>query len=359
MIRSSTPRTTTRPPRVGAQASPRSPDGSRIRRRWPFDLRRSAPQFCTRSFGAGAPRRRSPAGLSRSPEPVPQRSPVVAPHRIAGGRAKGEEGVVESAARPGRAGGGGPRRSGAQVARSRRLEQRTWDRDRDEAPRRTAPCWTRWRWIGCWDDGSRAEPQPRVRAAGVGRRKRPAAVYYRHHGRSRSILRPPLRPARRPHRGRRRDRPCGACRGYRMRTRARHHRPRYRVITAWPAEARAPAEVAAEVRYVGSPEHKGHWSPGFNPSLRSDASECPPDLSLTLEANTRALHEAIIAGCVGAQFEDGFPKYVWGWIGGQLYEARHIRGPVGTYKAFPLDAIDTIEDSQGFLGRLRAASESA
>ena len=56
-----------------------------------------------------------------------------------------------------------------------------------------------------------------------------------------------------------------------------------------------------------------------------------------------------MAGCVGAQFESGFPKYVWAWIGNTLYEARHINGPHGTYKAFPLEAVETPHDPQGRL----------
>ena len=78
----------------------------------------------------------------------------------------------------------------------------------------------------------------------------------------------------------------------------RHQRPRRRVIAPWPADAPGPSVVAGAARYVGSAEHKGHWAPGFNPALRSDASECPPDLTLTLDENTRALQRAILAGCV-------------------------------------------------------------
>jgi hypothetical protein len=35
-------------------------------------------------------------------------------------------------------------------------------------------------------------------------------------------------------------------------------------------------------------------------------------------------------------FEGGFPKYVWTWLDDDLYEARHINGPQGTYKGYKL-----------------------
>ena len=34
--------------------------------------------------------------------------------------------------------------------------------------------------------------------------------------------------------------------------------------------------------------------------------------------------------------EQGFPKYVWGWLNGDLYEPRHINGPAGTYKGYKI-----------------------
>jgi len=142
-----------------------------------------------------------------------------------------------------------------------------------------------------------------------------------------------------------------------MRSRNRHHRSKHRVIHPWPDEENAPEIVAAAVRYVGSPEHKGSWSPHHNPRLRSDASECPPTLSRDLAANTEHLKRGILAGCVGRDFEDGFPKYVWVWVDGELFEARHMRGPVGTYKAYPLERIERPMDPHGLLEEARAAQE--
>ena len=142
-----------------------------------------------------------------------------------------------------------------------------------------------------------------------------------------------------------------------MRTMNRHHRPKHRVVTPWPDDGGMPDGVASRARYVGSGEHKGSWSPLYKPRLRSDASECPPELSTDLAANTGHLRRGIVAGCVGRDFEDGFPRYVWVWVDGQLYEARHMRGPVGTYKAYPLEDVERPKDSQGMLEAARRAEE--
>jgi hypothetical protein len=68
-----------------------------------------------------------------------------------------------------------------------------------------------------------------------------------------------------------------------------------------------------------------------------------------MEGNTAALREGIRRRCVGAAFEGGFPKYVWTWIDGDLYEARHINGPQGTYKGYRLDEIEHPQDPNGLL----------
>lgn len=140
-----------------------------------------------------------------------------------------------------------------------------------------------------------------------------------------------------------------------MRSRKRHHRAKHRVLHPWPDEQHTPEDVAERVRYVGSAEHKGSWSSHHNPRLRSDASECPPDLSQDLRANTEHLKRGILAKCVGRDFEDGFPKYVWVWVDDTLYEARHIRGPMGTYKAYPLEPVERPKDNRGLLEVARVA----
>ncbi len=68
-----------------------------------------------------------------------------------------------------------------------------------------------------------------------------------------------------------------------------------------------------------------------------------------MEAITRVLREAISRGCISATFEGGFPNYVWGWLDGQLYEARHINGPQGTYKAYMLEEFERPRDDEGRL----------
>lgn len=73
-----------------------------------------------------------------------------------------------------------------------------------------------------------------------------------------------------------------------------------------------------------------------------------------MKANTTALCNAIQLRCVGADFENGFPKYLWAWVGGELWEARHIRGPIGAYKAYgPLEVVDFPLDHDGLLEAAR------
>ena len=85
---------------------------------------------------------------------------------------------------------------------------------------------------------------------------------------------------------------------------------------------------------MGSAEHKANPSTAGPPALRSDAAPCDPNLSF--DDIRAALAEGIRRGCVSAAMEQGFPKYVWGWLDGDLYEARHINGPAGTYKGYKL-----------------------
>lgn len=119
--------------------------------------------------------------------------------------------------------------------------------------------------------------------------------------------------------------------------RTRFQRQKRHKIGAWPDGVEAPALVAANVRYVGSPEHKNHPSQVGPPALRfSDATPCEPERTKDLDANTAALRRGIVRLCTSSIFEGGFPKYVWTWLDGDLYEARHINGPQGTYKGYKL-----------------------
>jgi hypothetical protein len=52
---------------------------------------------------------------------------------------------------------------------------------------------------------------------------------------------------------------------------------------------------------------------------------------------TEALRLAIIRGRVSETWEDGFPRYAWHRDGEIIYEARHTRGPHGTYHAYPIE----------------------
>ena len=131
--------------------------------------------------------------------------------------------------------------------------------------------------------------------------------------------------------------------------RTRFTRTKRRKIGDWPETADSPEALAEQVRYLGSPEHKSHPSPVGPPRLRSDATPCEVERTRDVGGNTEALREGIRRGCVSGVFEGGFPKYVWTWIGDELYEARHINGPRGTCKGYRLEKVDRPVDPKGRL----------
>ena len=64
------------------------------------------------------------------------------------------------------------------------------------------------------------------------------------------------------------------------------------------------------------------------------ASPCPQDW--TVKEAQEALRVAIVNGRVSELWDDEFPRYVWHVQGDTIYEARHTRGPSGTYHAYPI-----------------------
>lgn len=125
-----------------------------------------------------------------------------------------------------------------------------------------------------------------------------------------------------------------------------HRRPRLRAISRW-IRLESPESIAGKARYIGSAEHKSYPSLAGPPALRSDATPC--DQGIAYDEIQIALREAIRRRCVGAVFEQGFPKYAWGWIEGRLYEARHINGPAGTYKGYLIESAEHPRDPDGLL----------
>jgi hypothetical protein len=127
--------------------------------------------------------------------------------------------------------------------------------------------------------------------------------------------------------------------------RKRHQRAKHHVIHPWPEGHPTPEEVADRARYVGSPEHKDYDSDAGPPALRSDAARCDPRYT-DFAALTGALREAIRRRCSGAQFEGDFPRHVWGWLDGRLYEARLINRAQGWYKAWPIEEAERPRDDE-------------
>lgn len=125
------------------------------------------------------------------------------------------------------------------------------------------------------------------------------------------------------------------------------------LVQAWPADAPAPEELAAQARYRGSNEHKARPldpSYGFDPDLRSDASRCDP--SIARDRAEAALKAAIQHRCVSEQFEGRFPRYAWAWIGGRPYIARLINREAGDYKGWPIEELELPADRDQRLAAL-------
>ncbi len=65
------------------------------------------------------------------------------------------------------------------------------------------------------------------------------------------------------------------------------------------------------------------------------ASICPK--RWTDEDATKVLRAAVARGNVSEKWEEGFPRYVWHRDGEVFYEARHTRGPSGSFHAYPIE----------------------
>lgn len=113
----------------------------------------------------------------------------------------------------------------------------------------------------------------------------------------------------------------------------KRRRPRKRAIDVPP---NADLEnVANQVTYVGSPEHKDFPSFAGRPRLRADASCCPREIR-DAEVVTGWLRSAIRRGVVSASWNGDFPRYVWHKQDDTVFEARLVNSGDGSYKGYPL-----------------------
>ena len=71
----------------------------------------------------------------------------------------------------------------------------------------------------------------------------------------------------------------------------------------------------------------------------------------TCRSTTSARHwwKAFGADASAPSWSRASPKYVWAWLKGDLYEARHINGPAGTYKGYKLLQSEYPRDPMGRL----------
>ena len=98
----------------------------------------------------------------------------------------------------------------------------------------------------------------------------------------------------------------------------------------------ARTQIAREVRYIGSPEHKDMPSFAGRPKPRGDASICPRELTENPTKALRWLRAAIRKGAVSGLREGDYPRYVWYKDKETVYEARLVNRGNGEYKGYPL-----------------------
>lgn len=121
----------------------------------------------------------------------------------------------------------------------------------------------------------------------------------------------------------------------------RRDNPKARQVRV-PPEDVVLAEVAEQVRYVGSRYHKDTPSfAGVTRAPRPDASICPRELANELDRVQGWLRQAIMAGRCGV-WEQGFPRYVWHREGDIVFEARQGSAGSGEYHGYPLEAWQTV-----------------
>lgn len=125
-------------------------------------------------------------------------------------------------------------------------------------------------------------------------------------------------------------------------------------IVAWDGPL---STYAASADYVGSPEHKDYVNPVLNeppkPRTESDGSRCPEYPKEAWPRFTASLRAAIEAGCVAGSDAGGWPRYVWGWHDGRLFQARHRTDPPGNrYKGWWITSEERPKDLGGRLTAL-------
>jgi hypothetical protein len=113
----------------------------------------------------------------------------------------------------------------------------------------------------------------------------------------------------------------------------RRRRPHRRTLIHPPQGIRL-EDLAAKIRYVGSPEHKDRTSFAGKPRPRADASICTA--SVTQKQAQAWLVIGLRLGNIGAPWEKGYPRYIWYLSGDIIYEARLVNRDTGEYKGYPL-----------------------
>ncbi len=99
------------------------------------------------------------------------------------------------------------------------------------------------------------------------------------------------------------------------------------------------ARAADQAVYMNHGDYHCFTDRGQPPASRAKpASRCPR--RWVAAAATAAIRESIRAGRVSETWEEDFPRHVWHVDGQVVYEARHTRGPSGSYHAYPIERAD-------------------
>ena len=102
---------------------------------------------------------------------------------------------------------------------------------------------------------------------------------------------------------------------------------RLRLRQIWRKQAAPPYMSAARITAAGTKGSLQRLERGQPRSVRGGGPT----------RKRRTLRAAIGRGNVSEVWEDGFPRHVWHRDGDVLYEARHTKGPAGSFHAYPIE----------------------
>jgi hypothetical protein len=104
-----------------------------------------------------------------------------------------------------------------------------------------------------------------------------------------------------------------------------------------PSPDRARLQAATQTAIYRSSDYHCRGAKGQPPKRRTSPTSICPRAWRDREA-TDALRKALLKGHTSDVWDGEFPRYVWHKEGEVVYEARHTRGPVGCFHAYPIES---------------------